>query len=285
MRVNFRVVPMLIAGLTAGLAGLGCQAATATGPGWGDVPKGDDAGDPGDPGDAGEPPGPVEPAPEDADPEQVFLEEVLPLLDDRCNGCHADAARAPVFIDLDYPYVSFLESGVVVVGDPAESTILTWGAHRGPAWEADEEAIVADWITLEGAVEPEEEDPPVDPPVPGGDYETSPQAIVEGDNVVELDDIGLPGAELRFLAQRVALGMHMSRITLYGGDDGLSVTHPTIITHDGDGVRYPDPDDRFEALELVVPAAGTAILAENNLLVDFPLDGELSISFASRSTL
>ncbi|MBW2462536.1 MAG: hypothetical protein JRH11_12880 [Deltaproteobacteria bacterium] len=280
---------MVSAGLVAVLAGLGCQAATVTGPGWGGAPRGTDAGEPPAPVDT---PGPIDPAPEGADPELVFLEEVLPLLDDRCNGCHTDAALAPVFIDLADPYVSFLDSGVVVVGDPTLSTILTWGVHRGPAWQPEEEAVVADWITLEGsvaagggAVEPGEEDPPVGPPAPVGEYETTPQTIVEGDNVVELDGVGLPGAELRFLAQRVALGMHMSRITLYGGDDGLSVTHPTIVTHDGDGARSPDPDDRFAALELVVPAAGTAILAENILLVDFPLDGELSVSFASRATL
>lgn len=274
-------------------SGLGCQAATVAGPGWGDQPNQPDQPvlpDTPDPGPADDP-APVEDPP---DPEQLFLTAVLPLLDDRCNGCHADAARAPVFIDLDYPYTSILESDVIVAGEPDTSPLITWGSHRGPAWSPEEEEIVADWITLEGAVapggvDPVGEDPPEETPPPGetpvGDYETSPQGIVDGDNTIALDGVGLPGAELRFFAQHVALGLHMSRITVYGGDDGLLIEHPTFITHDTEGVREPDPEDRFSSLELVVPAAGAAILAENVLLVDFPVDGELSVSFASTSTL
>ncbi len=272
-----RITPLLLAllALFASVGGLGCQAATVTGPGWGEdsvAPKADS-------------PDAAAPVEEDGrDPEQVFLELVLPLLDDRCNGCHADAARAPVFIDPEDPYLSILDSGVVVIGEPTTSTVITRGAHRGPAWRTDEEPIVADWISLEGSAEEPEEGSPPPPSEPAGEYETSPQAIVAGSNVIELDGVGLPGAELRFFAQRVSLGLHMSGITLYGGSQGLDITHPTFIAHD-EGTRQPDPDDRFAALELLISAADEIVLAENVLLVDFPLEGELSIDFESASTL
>jgi hypothetical protein len=234
----------------------------------------------------------------ETDPEEFFLTEVLPLLDARCNTCHTDIATAPVFIDPADPYTSLLDSGVVSIGAPGASTLLTKGAHRGPAWRAEEVAVISDWITLEagagagggGAVDPPGggggggggEDPPPDPVV--GDYETNPQAIVDGDNTIDLDDVGLPGAEIRFFAQRVALGLHISSVTLYAGNDAVVITHPTFISHEG-GTNVPDPEDRFSALELVVPAEGAALVAENILFVDFPLDGELSISFTSTATL
>jgi hypothetical protein len=232
---------------------------------------------------------------EDADPQQVFLEQVLPLLDLRCNDCHTDIATAPVFIDPADPYNSILDSGVVSIGDPGASALVTKGAHRGPAWQPGEAQVVSEWIRLEagppggtpGDGGGEEEEPPpeeVDPDPVTGDYQTSPQAIVDGDNVIALDEAGLPGAELHFFAQRVALGLHISSVTIYAGGEGVVISHPTFITYAG-GESTPDPEDRFSALELVVPADGAALVADNVLLTDFPLDGELSVSFVSTSTL
>jgi hypothetical protein len=286
-----RLIPHI---LTLALAAFGCQAATVTGPGWGEVPEGPGGGE-----DPGEDPG-VDPIEEGADPQQVFLEQVLPLLDLRCNDCHTDIATAPVFIDPVDPYASILESGVISIGDPGASSLVTKGAHRGPAWQAAEAQVVSDWIRLEagvpgggnpdvggggGAGGGEEEEPEPEPDPVVGDYETSPQTVVDGDNVIDLDEAGLPGAELHFFAQRVALGLHISSVTIYAGDDGLVVNHPTFITHVPGGDSTPDPEDRFSTLELVVPAAGAALLADNVLLVDFPTDGELSVSFVSASTL
>ncbi len=281
--------------LTLAMVALGCQAATVTGPGWGELPDGPDGIDGPGPSDDDEV---VDPIDEGADPEELFLTQVLPLLDLRCNDCHTDAVTGPVFIDPVDPYNSILTSGVITIGDPGASSLVTKGAHRGPAWQPQEARVVSEWIRLEagppGGGNPAddgggEEDPDPDPdPTPDpvvGDYETSPQAVVDGDNVIDLDDVGLPGAELRFFAQRVALGLHISSVTIYAGGEALVVDHPTFITHVPGGESTPDPEDRFAGLELVVPADGAALLADNVLLVDFPSDGELSISFVSADTL
>jgi hypothetical protein len=266
------------------LLSLGCEAATVTGPGWGELPE-----------------GPVDTPPPvvgETDPEEFFLTAVLPLLDARCNSCHTNIVTGPVFIDLADPYRSLLNSGVVTVGAPGASSLITKGAHAGPAWRAEEARILSDWIALEGGgrpgarpgdggpVDPGEgdgEDPSPDPVV--GDFETYPRAITDGNNTIDLDDVELPGASLRFFAQRVALGLHISSVTLHAGDEAAVITHPTFITHEPGGASLPDPEDRFSTVELVVPANGAALLADNVLFVDFPLDGELSVSFVSTSTL
>jgi len=279
-----RLFPHIAAALIAATMSFGCQAATVTGPGWGDIP-------------ALAPPGTVrDPIEEGADPEQVFLEQVLPLLDTRCNGCHTDVSTAPVFIDPADPYASFLDSGVITRGQPNASQIITKGAHRGPAWRATESQTISDWISLEGAVDPGMgggvdrggdgggEDPPPDPDPVAGDYETAPQAVLDGHNEIDLDDVGLPRAEIEFFAQRVALGLNLSNVIISAGHEGLVINHPIFITYDPVTGRQPDPNDRFNGVELVVAADGAALLADNILLMDFPLDGQLSISFASTST-
>jgi len=286
-----RFIPHIALVLTAGLMAFGCQAATVTGPGWGEIPEGPGGGLPG--GD--------DPIEDGADPEQVFLEQVLPVLDASCSNCHSDAGPNLVFIPGGDPYSGLLDSGLVAIGDPGTSLLLTKGAHTGPAFDEAETNLISAWIELEAGIAPGG-DPGIvdpggaggggaggggeeDPPPVVGDYETAPQAIVDGDNVIDLDDAGLPGAELRFFAQRVALGLHISSVTVYTGASGVAFSHPTLITNEPGGASTPDPEDRFATTELVVTADAAALLSENVLLVDFPVDGELSISFVSASTL
>lgn len=203
-----------------------------------------------------------------------FEAEVEPLIAVRCASCHSDAIIAPVFVDDADVYASVMGyAGLVTPGAPESSSLVTKGLHRGPAWTATEEATVRAWIEAEGV--PTGGDagtPPIDVP------HTTPRAIVEGANVIQLDTLGLPGATVTFVAARVALGMNLSEVTLQAGSTPVYVSHPVLVIDDGSRMQA-DPEDRFAGVVLSLPPSGSGALASTALLVGFPEGGALAIGF------
>jgi len=262
-----RFLPRVACGLLIASSALGCNAGTVVAPGYGE---------------AGEGPGP------DGPDSASFEEDVLPLLESRCGSCHTDEAVAPAFMEGPDVYAAVMGwPDLVVPGEPGASTLVTKGAHRGPAWRAAEERVVRGWIEREGGGAPVGGDggvgePPPDPGTPGA--RTSPRTVDEGDNAVDLEEIGLPGATLEFRAARVALGLHLSDLAFTAGPEGARLVHPELVTW-ADGTAVPDPDDRFDGVELTIPPGETVFLSTNVLLVDFPEPGALSIRFESVSEL
>ena len=238
-----------------------CTAGTVVAPGWGEP-------GPSDPADSG-PAGPS-----DVDFEGV----ILPLLDARCASCHVDPAVAPGFMEgADLRATLLGWPSLVVPGDSTGSTLLTKGAHSGPAWPPAEGLVIADWIDGLAGEDPSGGDPPPDP----GVLRTAPTVIVEGPNRLDLGGLGLEGAALTFTALRVALGVHLSdlRLTTAPGN-GVRVVHPQLISW-VDGSAVPDPEDRFSGVELTIVGGNGAGLASSALLVGFPEGGALSVGFDS----
>lgn len=221
-----------------------------------------------------------------------FESEIRPLLVDRCGDCHQDAAVAPAFMAGPDVYETVMGwPDLVVPGLPGESTLVTKGAHRGPAWEAAEARVVSEWIVQEGG-EPVAADggAPLgddagsgDPPSVDGPY-TPPMTISEGRNEIELSEAGVPGGVLSFHATRVAVGLHLSDVAIRAGSGGARVTHPLLVSW-VDGVPVADPDDRFRGVELTIPADSSVTLATSVVLADFPDPGALSVQFDSASPI
>ncbi len=260
-----------IIGVLLLLFGAACQAAVVSGPGYGEPMgmAGDRAPDPGGPGSAG------------GSPEDVFVTEVLPLLDLRCASCHTDVTVAPVWMERGDERASMLAyPNLVVPGYPTRSVLLTYGGHEGPAWPRDEAVVIADWITLEGGAPPADAPPvggPVTPPATGA-LESVAVPIAAGGNVVPLDGAGAEGAELAFDAQEVALGIHLSDVVLRASDRGLALEHPLLVTW-MDGAPAADRYDRFAGVEITVPPNGEVSLSTAILLTDYAPGALISIRF------
>lgn len=230
----------------------GCQAAVVTAPGLG-----------GD-GDGG-PRGGVARA--------MFEAEVEPLIDAYCARCHADPVVAPVFVDpVDTYAVVMAYPGLVIPGQPDRSSLITKGEHNGPAWTPSQEQIVREWIQAEGGAGPGQ-----DGGVRGVTH-TPLQQVVEGENTLLLDTIGLPGATVTFRAGRSALGWTLNDLMLRAGTSPVYVANPVLIIDDGTGPRV-ESEDRFDGVELTLAPGVSATLASTVVLVGFPDNGSLGIGF------
>lgn len=202
-----------------------------------------------------------------------FEAEVEPLIDLRCASCHADAVVAPVFVDAADTYAAVMGyPGLVIPGAPERSSLIMKGLHSGPAWTVAEDATVRGWIEAEGSAGRDGGVGVIDFP------HTTPRTLVEGENRLMLDGVGLPGAELTFTASRVALGMNLADLTLRAGSTPVYVSHPRFVIGDGTSVQA-DPEDRFAGVVLSLPPGGSGILASTALLVGFPTGGALGIGF------
>lgn len=104
------------------------------------TPPTDDAGPGGD--DAGGPP------PADAGDPVDFDTQIEPLLVENCSFCHeGPGSRGPMFLELGNYEESILAHPMFIVpGQPDMSLILLKGEHDGPAWPADEAALIRSWI-------------------------------------------------------------------------------------------------------------------------------------------
>jgi hypothetical protein len=91
------------------------------------------------------------------DPMAFFDEKVKPILAQMCDSCHAEKAvdqtGGPDFLGVtqeDY-YAKLVAESRFVSAVPEQSYLLTKGAHLGPAFAADQYAIVLQWLQLEAA--------------------------------------------------------------------------------------------------------------------------------------
>lgn len=86
-----------------------------------------------------------------------FKEDVSPIIDQGCASCHSasysDGYGAPDFLgSSEADYYDKLTANSRYVGDrPENSLFLKKGIHTGPAFTADQAAIVSDWLVLEAS--------------------------------------------------------------------------------------------------------------------------------------
>jgi hypothetical protein len=260
----------LVLALGAAIAGPACVAGTVTAPAPGSTSS--------DPTD--------NPIAEGADPRDVFDATVLPLLDLRCASCHVDQEGTPSFMVGPDPYESVVaHPDLVVPGDPAASELVTYGAHRGPAWLASEERTIAAWIDFEGGVPPSEDLPADDGGTgtvdPRSDNATSPMPL--NSMTTHRIDLGYPDAHLSFYAVRDGDRVVLTDFAIRSGPAGLRVVHPRLYVHASGGVPVPD-EDRWAGLDLILPADDLRSLSTTAVLTGFPDPGAVSVDFEILST-
>lgn len=212
------------------------------------------------------------------DPEMLFESTVAPLLENRCAACHDADRTGPAFL-ADPVYDTLLEYPALVdLEDPGSSRLLTKGAHAGPAWPVTEADAVRGWVEAEAA---SSADTPEDPTALVEDGATEPVAIVEGLNVIDLEEAasGIAGARLTFVATRTGAGVFLAELRVYAGATGIRLRRPVLVTVE-EGVSEPDPVDRFAGIELQLDAFESALLGTGSVsLVGFPEGGQLAFVF------
>src|SRR5262245_21135522 len=155
-------------------------------------------------GDAGVPTGPG--------PEEVLFRKVEADLEQKCGGqCHTDAKYVPTppaFLAKPDAYKSIKGQPGIVVADFYQSTLLTKGAHAGPAVGADPpfEAKVIEWLKMESAVIQSQKKPTTDP-----------FTVANGANDIDLTKAalgGLTGVHLKFNASLVGGILSLDKMEL-----------------------------------------------------------------------
>jgi len=201
---------------------------------------------------------------------KAFGDDVLPILQASCVACHGTMPNIDFMVAdpdirtrmLDWP-------GLVNLAKPADSKILTKGAHDGPALLPEQATAILSWIDLERIAA-------------GGEdttVELDPFKPVVGLNMVDLGPIGLTGSSITFRLEPLPVGMYLSELMLHAGSGGARLVHPLFVVW-AEGAPQPDPVDRFADLELAIPEGQSAMLGGGTaVLVDVPPDAMLSIHF------
>ncbi len=202
-------------------------------------------------------------------------------LDRLCgNVCHTTGSYSPVpptFLALPDQYASVRAHSGIVMPDPNESSLITRGAHAGPALSDDKalEGRVRDWLTAE-AVAIQNVTLPT----------TNPFALVSGNNDVDLSRLctgSLTAVHLTFQASMLGDILQLSNLTLSvpaGTDAHLLKMRIVKIRPEGDGgvTEFPDPGNTFENLDVTVPGGADTVIAT---LASFTAEGFAPFEMAS----
>jgi hypothetical protein len=197
-----------------------------------------------------------------------FDSDVAPKLEMRCLACHGADRTGPAFLTGDVHETLLSWPALVELDDVDSSRILTKGLHEGPAWEPAEAAAVRTWIEMEAAARADDPEDPEDPRV----YSTA-AVPPDGFVVLELDEMGIPGAALTFIGERTAAGIVLSDVQVSAGRTGARLEHPVVVTWQDGHEPEPDAVDRFAGIELRVSPFESQPLADRIILVGFPTTG------------
>lgn len=220
-------------------------------------------------------------------PEQLaarakWTSSALPVFKTNCVSCHAGSDPATAFLqgttDLGMRETLLGFDPQVVNLEAAESSrVLTKGSHAGPALDATQTSAVLVWIQAEkdaamkGNTGPQLETAKFTPklctgtaPVPGDASDCGAANIKCCPiNNVPLDDLGLVGAEIDFVAQPLSDDLYVTDLYLKASTDGVYLEHPLFSSWDADttpGTLAPIPDkiDRFFSVKLNLAQSPTA---------------------------
>ncbi len=201
----------------------------------------------------------------------AFTRDVQPIMDGYCLSCHAAQVNIDFLKNLpDMRSTMLAWEGLVNLEAPTTSSLLTKGAHSGPALTPDQSALILDWIDLEAAatgVEPAEA------------VETDRLTPTPGVNSIDLTALGLTGSTLTFLYEPLATGMYLSDITITGGPGGVHVVNPLFVIW-SEGQPAPDPINRFGNIDLVVLEGATSYIGGGTaVFVDVVPGSDISVHF------
>jgi len=194
-----------------------------------------------------------------------FSSQALPRLAEACTACH-DGSRANVgFLagtaeTAVYDSLVGFDPGVVNFDAPASSRLLTKGMHEGPALLADQASDILGWLQAERDALPDTND---------GSIETArfqplmcsgglPGEAACPMNTVALDEIGVPGGRISFVAQALGSGLYLTNLKLVPGTGGAFIEHPLFVSWPQTGDAVPDSIDRFFDVKLNLMPTATA---------------------------
>ncbi|HTJ44066.1 MAG TPA: hypothetical protein VL463_18295 [Kofleriaceae bacterium] len=209
--------------------------------------------------------------PEEQAAKSDFETNVLPMLNGFCGSCHMGMANVDFMKpEPDVRTRMLTWPNLINLDTPASSMLLNKGAHEGPAFTTDQQALALQWINLEkvaagtGAVT----------------IQTQEFQPVPGLNTVDLTPIGLTGSTLTFRLEPLSVGIYLNEITVHAGTDGAHVVHPLFVTYDEHDTASPDPVDRFSDVDLTVAAAAESPLGGGTaVFVNVQPTSKLSIHF------
>jgi hypothetical protein len=153
---------------------------------------------------------------------RAFADDVAPLLDDLCAGCHVAQAGAAFLAEDDDRAAVLAWPGLVDLATPPDSRLLSKGPHAGPAWSTDQAATIAAWVELEAVAATESGEA-------AADLATARVTPVRGRNLISLDPLGRTGSQLEFLLEPIAVGWYLSDISVLGGVGGAYLERPLFV--------------------------------------------------------
>ena len=201
-----------------------------------------------------------------------FAADVQPILDGFCSACHSGGMPNIEFMmpNPDARTQMLGWTGLIDLTAPTSSTLLTKGAHTGPALTPDQSAVMLDWIELEVVAAGGEPSPTV---------ETDRITPVSGLNTVDLTALGLTGTSLTFLYEPLATGMYLSDLKVTGGTGGAHLVNPLFVIW-SEGVAEPDPINRFGNIDLTVLEGTTSQIGGGTaVFVDVVPGSDISVHF------
>ena len=176
--------------------------------------------------------------------ERDWVNLAYPVLEQSCVACHAGSAQlgAPSFLagnDALAVRATILEfqPPVVNLESPTRSRILTKGLHEGPALSAQETSDLLAWVQAE------REQAGVEAALETAQF--APLACTRPDladvdpalcprNVLALDELGMSGSGLQFIAQPLQDALVITRLEFQpGAATTATLFHPRFVAHLG----------------------------------------------------
>lgn len=205
--------------------------------------------------------------PEQAAARAAWINEAHPVLMQSCASCHNGTRQNIAFLEgadqvANREDLLAYEPLVVNLTAPQSSRIITKGQHEGPAFNASQTAAVLQWIQKEkdaagvdGGSGPKLETAPFIPLI--CTQGNPPGSAGCPYNDVALDDVGAPGAKIRFTVQALGSGLYFSNMRLEPGPTGAYIEHPLFVSKPMNGNAKPDTIDRFFSLKMNIGPTAT----------------------------
>jgi hypothetical protein len=196
---------------------------------------------------------------------QKFTKKALPRLDENCTVCH-DGSRLNIGFLAGTSEMAMRDTlvgfdpAVINLEAPTSSRLLTKGLHEGPALQAEQASDILDWLQAERDALPDSSGPRLEtaevlPLICTGGVPGEPSCPV---NSVALDEMGIAGARIDFVAQRLESGLYLRNLKLVPGGGGAFIEHPLFVSWPQGAEPVPDSIDRFYNVKMNLTPTATA---------------------------
>ena len=229
--------------------------------------------------------------PEQRVAQEKWLDKALPVFRAACTSCHGGSMTNVAFLaganDMAVrDTLTNFDPQVVNVDAPESSRVLTKGAHSGPALDATQQSDILEWVQAEHDAAAHT----------GGGItiiqtaQFKPQRCTGGapdnaqgtcpTNHVPLSDVGLPGAEIDFVAQMLTEDTYLTDLRVVSSTDGAYIEHPLFVSVPPMGDVIPDGQDQFFNVKMnLMPAAQGPIGGGLVILGHFASGNDMYITF------